>query len=200
MTTNNFPQDFPQTTKRMALLLLAACSVGFAYNAATPLGVRRPATTPPQASPAVLSPNAAYSGQIQNLGVWLKTDGPFSGGATADLTLVAAASKMTWPQTKDLLAQKQIVLVDARTPEYYQTEHIPGAVSLPASSSHAALADFAAHYPKDTTLVVYCASAQCPLAGDLARVLHKKFGYTNVHVLQGGMAEYQRAEELGRPK
>ncbi|MGZ4987609.1 MAG: rhodanese-like domain-containing protein, partial [Limisphaerales bacterium] len=137
--------------------------------------------------------------EIQNLSNWPTTDNPFSSGKTAGITLAASAtSKLTWSETKELLAQKQIVLVDARAAEYYQTEHIPGAISLPDTSTKSELAAFAANYPaKDTTLVVYCASAQCPAASNLARVLRKKWGYTNVHVMQGGMAEYRRSEALG---
>ncbi len=198
MNANNASQDFRQTAKRMVLLLLAACCVGFAYNAASPLGVRRPSKTPSETAPAARSPSAANFGPTQQLGLWPISDGPFTEGETDGLTLVAAAtSKMSWSQTKELLAQNQIVLVDARTADYFQTEHIPGAVSLPATSSQSQLAAFAANYPKDTTLVIYCASAQCPMAADLARILHRKFGYANVHVLQGGMAEYLRAERTG---
>ena len=198
MNTNNTSQNFRRTAKHMVLLLTAACCVGFAYNSVSPLGVRRPSKTPAEAAPVVQHNGAENFGPIQHLSLWPNTDSPFADRATEGLTLInAATSKMTWPQTKQLLAQNQIVLVDARTADYYQTEHIPGAVSLPASSSQSQLAAFAANYPKDTTLVVYCASAQCPLAGDLARVLHKKFGFANVHVMQGGMAEYLRTESLG---
>src|SRR5206468_5417773 len=122
-------------------------------------------------------------GPIQRLSLWPNTDSPFTDRATEGFTLVNdATAKMTWPETKQLLAQKQIVLVDARSPEYYQTQHIPGAVSLPATSTESELTAFAANYPKNTTLVVYCASAQCPLAGELSRTLRKKLGFTNVHV------------------
>ena len=93
-----------------------------------------------------------------------------------------------------MLAAGQIFLVDARAAVYYETEHVPGAVSLPAGSSPTELAAFAARYPKSTALVVYCGSLSCPLSRQLVAVLTGQLGYTNVREIPGGFAEYRQLQ------
>jgi rhodanese-related sulfurtransferase len=100
--------------------------------------------------------------------------------------------KLTWAETEPLVAANEIVLVDARDPISYQTEHIPGAISLPETSSEADLASFAAKYPRDTALVIYCNSSKCPMGRELAKTLRsKKWGYSNIREMPGGFAEYR---------
>ena len=70
----------------------------------------------------------------------------------------------------------------------------PGAVSLPAASSPAELAGFAAKYPKDTAIVVYCGSSSCPLSHQLTTILMTQFGDTNIREMPGGYAEYRISE------
>jgi rhodanese-related sulfurtransferase len=84
--------------------------------------------------------------------------------------------------------------VDAREAVYYQTEHIPGAISLPAGSPPADLIAFVTKYPRETALVVYCGSPQCPLSHQLVAVLTGQLGYSNVREMPGGFAEYRQAE------
>ena len=51
-----------------------------------------------------------------------------------------------------------ILVVDARRPESYAAAHIPGAINL----HHATITqESTARFPKDATLVVYCAGVHC---------------------------------------
>ena len=86
------------------------------------------------------------------------------------------------------------MLVDARASAYYETGHIPGAISLPTDATREALAAFAAKYPKETPLAVYCGSPQCPLATQLIVMLTGTMGYTDVQDMVGGFVEYREAE------
>jgi len=191
---------------RMAAIAGLALVVGLAFNAANPLGVHgtinaAKATTSPSAVTPATGATRVY--ENETLSFSLET-----GAAPAAANPVPAANPtaangpaanpvptvptLTWPETSKLLAAGQIVLVDARAAVYYQTEHVPGAVSLPAGSPPAELAAFAAKYPKDTALVVHCGSLQCPLSNQLVAVLTGQLGYKNVRVMPGGFAEYRQ--------
>jgi rhodanese-related sulfurtransferase len=190
-----------QSGARMAAVAGIALVVGLAFNSANPLGVR--ATAGPLAKPALASPlmpqsPIAHSGpkslyENETVGLSLETEAapaPLAGAAAPDLA--PSVPTLTWPETSKLLAAGQIVLVDARAAVYYETEHVPGAVSLPANSSPTDLAAFSAKYPKGTALVVYCGSLQCPLSHQLVAVLTGQLGYTNVREMPGGFAEYRQ--------
>lgn len=176
----------------MALMLIAAVIIGLAYNSITPLGVVFGATTatPPDSdsAPAVQNRDA-----VQFINASLKTGNVFGQG-TFLLAKGPGRKNLTWPETKALLAGNEIVLVDARDAIAYQTEHIPGAISLPATSTKAQLADFASKYPPDTALVIYCNSKRCPLGHDLAKTLRSQWHYTNIRLMPGGFAEYRAAQ------
>jgi len=180
------------TALRMAFLLVAAVVIGLAYNSVTPLGVAlgaKPAK-PIDSEPAP-SVGTGRGFQNQVIQVSWKTDSDFH----KEPMLLAegpSGKKLTWEETQSLLAANQIVLVDARDSLSYQTEHIPGAVSLPETSSEADLANFASKYPPDTALVIYCNSLKCPMGHKLAATLRsKKWGFTNIREMPGGFAEYR---------
>jgi rhodanese-related sulfurtransferase len=192
----------------MLALLIAAVAIGVAFNAMNPLGIRSSADS-------VASPVAASGDVYQNETSIIKLGSDAASApaqqpglyenSTVRTTLEAKAPQraqgvddkvITWLETKKLVAAGSIVLVDARAAIYYQTEHIPGAVSLPAGeSTDADFATFAARYPKNTPLVVYCGSLSCPLSRNLIAVLTGRFGYTNVRDMAGGYVEYRETEE-----
>lgn len=186
--SNNSPKK--STAVRMALMLVAAVLIGLAYNSVTPLGVVFAGTHSEQT-------RVGY--QIQFATVALDT-GSVVGKPAMLLAAGPSRKNLTWPETQALLSANEIVLVDARNAIDYQTEHIPGAISLPATSSKPELADFAAKYPRDTALVIYCESKMCPMAHNLAKELRsKKWGYNNIRIMPGGFAEY-RATKAASPR
>lgn len=73
--------------------------------------------------------------------------------------------------------------IDVRYPGDYQRGHIKGAVSLPYYDLKKI------SYPKNQALAVYCSGIGCSLSHDAAIVL-QELGYTNVKVLEGGIAEW----------
>ena len=116
---------------------------------------------------------------------------------TLALAAVAAekpAVTMTWQEVKPLLAKGEVVLVDARRDFVFKDEAIPGAVSLPVDMFGEKIGEFAATYPKTTTLVVYCQSSRCGFAHGLAKWLREKSGYLDVREMPGGYVEWMRAE------
>ena len=173
----------------MLALLAAACVAGFAYNAASPLGVRAALKTAPSA-PA----KAPSIYQNQTLSLALETDIP-PADALAAIPAQLATNQVSWADTKKFLAAGQILLIDARATNYFNAEHIPGAVSLYALSTAGELAEFAARHPrKDTPIVIYCNSARCSMAQYLALILTRQWAYTNVREMVGGFVEYRLSE------
>jgi 3-mercaptopyruvate sulfurtransferase SseA len=54
------------------------------------------------------------------------------------------------------------------------------------------LKDFAASTPKDTTIVVYCASYICPVSSQAWHTLHE-LGFEDVYAYEGGTNEWYHA-------
>jgi rhodanese-related sulfurtransferase len=178
------------TVLRKTTVLVAAFLIGLAYNLMTPLGVAfgKPVARDDSESVPALQRNGGH--QIQLVTTPLTTDETF---ADTPIIFGKGSKNLSWPQTQSLLASNQIVLVDARHVGDFQTEHIPGAISLSSTCTDAELAAFASKYPRDTALVVYCESRTCPASHNLARRLRAD-GYTNVRVMPGGIVEYRTSK------
>jgi len=209
----------PGVGLQMSLILVAAVALGAAYNNASPLGVRaarRGETASPQsvapvtrsagmpfASPAPLLPTDYVN---QTVSMNLEIAGTSSGPPpTAPAVNPGPASKpsamqfseLSWAQVKPLVAAGKVVLLDARLQAHYDLSHIPGAISLPFNSPAVNVQLFALRYPKQTQFVVYCGSEQCHLSHQVAEVLVRICGYTNVSEMPGGYAEYLAVEPAG---
>jgi rhodanese-related sulfurtransferase len=190
-------QKIKSTPLRMALLLGAAVVVGIAYNSVTPLGVAFGAGPRSPVDPNAPSVQAGVG--VEHRVQFTRTALQSDNADTPMLLAKAGGGKnLSWPETQSLLAANEIVLIDAREPMNYQTEHIPGAISLPSTCTKDALANFTSKYPPDTPLVVYCESKMCPASHNLARRLHHE-GYKNVRVMPGGFVEY-RATRAAAPQ
>lgn len=84
------------------------------------------------------------------------------------------------------------LFVDARAPEFYRLEHIPGAANLPVhhfEQSFFAIRERLAAAPR---VIVYCDGASCEMSVDLAEKLLLA-GVDQVAVFPGGMQQWQRA-------
>lgn len=193
-----------------------ATLLGLAFNAGNPLGVRwheaETATPPAGATDAPTAPAAGPGGGDVSSATSPETGPPASAGSVPPPTAVSDAAAAAgvagpvfitptathWPAVKPLAEAGQLVLVDARSKGAFEAGHIPGAISLPQSSSDEVLAEFSRQYPTNTHLVVYCSSTSCSLSFKLAYRLAKDFGFTHVEFMTGGYLEYQRAEGLAQ--
>lgn len=209
----------------MAGLLTLALALGVCYNQASPLGIRAartglevtPATRPGSALASPLPPTV-YSNEAVAFSLELTPPAapPPSGRASTTPVSVTPAPyrpaldpaflamsktnlpSLKWAQVKPLLQEKKIVLLDARPKNRYDTSHIPGAVSLPTTSTREELLAFAANSPKQTALVTYCSAEQCHMSSQLAEALIQFCGFTNVSDMPGGYAEYLVAESQAK--
>ena len=81
-------------------------------------------------------------------------------------------------------AKTPMVILDARSGKYDDGKRVPGALSLNAESSAAAVAEVVA----DTSalIVTYCANPKCPASSKLAQHL-VSLGYTNILEMPAGI-------------
>lgn len=178
------------------IFITAAC-LGFAYNFASPLGVRwaaRAITPADDSAMSAAAPDPAL--QNETLAAVIFEDDPGAPRISAAQKLPAS---MAWAEVKPLLAKGEIVLVDARDTLAYEEGHIPCAVSLPMDSIHDRIAAFMAGVPKNKPLVIYCASIRCRLAHEEALLLGTQFGYAEVCEMPCGYAEWVVMEPGATP-
>ena len=224
MNTQEFkPARGSELGLQMGVILVAAVALGAAYNNSSPLGVRaarhRETASPPSvalatpmagtsvAIPAPLLPTVARTGYVnQTVSMSLEMAGASPGtppaasavnGTPASTPPAMQFPELTWVQVKPLVAAGKVVLLDARLKAHYDLEHIPGAISFPLASPAVDVQLFALKYPKETQFVVYCGAEQCHLSHQMAEVLVKICGYTNVSEMPGGYAEYLAAQPVG---
>ncbi len=78
-----------------------------------------------------------------------------------------------------------MLVINVLSPEVYEDCHITGSINVPYDT----LADHVKDMPKDTEMVVYCASFMCPMSRRAWQLL-KDLGFTNVRAYEGGAAEW----------
>lgn len=187
-----------------ACIFAAAVVLGVVYNGTSPLGLRPHQTNVAESVPAV--PSVPRTGVFnETLSMTLETaQGSALPTSVANPAPATAAHQSiiptrTWAQVKTMLEAGQIVLVDSRPKSAYDLGHIPGAVLLPSNAPLTELQAFAAKYPKDTVIVVYCNSTTCRSSQQLAHQLLTLGRFTNVSEMPGGYAEYTMAQ-ASQPK
>ncbi len=199
--------------------------LGLAFNASNPLGIRftetvapeaaspgfpkspiqtvasdsliakiEPASTPP-IHPVVVTPGQGVSAQVDS---GAKSAAALAGSSGAPVEVVSPQnpSATTWVKTEPLARAGGCVLVDARSSAAYDAGHIPGAISLPQTSTDEEVKGFVAKHATNTHLVVYCSSTSCSLSYKLAARLVNDFKFQTVEYMTGGYMEWQRATGL----
>ena len=87
---------------------------------------------------------------------------------------------------KTVLAWGSAVLwVDARSQRDYETEHIPGALSLNLEEWDTLFPRFLDQWSPERKVVVYCSSLSCAMSHEVADRLTQS-GVSPVYVLKGG--------------
>jgi rhodanese-related sulfurtransferase len=188
--------------KEMAAILITAVALGVVYNQASPLGIRVPKTIlvaphfPEETSLHAL-PVTERDPSVRNETVQALVVPDEKAGVPSGLSTLPPA--VTWREVKPLLAAGKVILVDVRDSQAYALGHIPGAVSLPMDQVQQKMGEFTSRYPKNTPLVLYCASVQCQSANVQARVLTRNHGYADVREMPGGYAEWRISEPQAAP-
>ena len=92
---------------------------------------------------------------------------------------------------KKIKAGEKFTLADARSREDYDKSHLPGAISVPAED----VRDNAGRLDKNSEIITYCGSFQCP-ASTMAAKEFMGIGFKNVLDYKGGIQEWT---EKGQP-
>ena len=90
---------------------------------------------------------------------------------------------------------KDRLFVDARTPEEFAMEHVPGAVNIPAEALLTGLDAAVSAVPgleKNRPLAVYCSDLVCPKSKEVAEGL-KDMGFTALAVMPEGLEGWKAA-------
>ena len=88
-----------------------------------------------------------------------------------------------------LIASKSAVLIDARFAADYRMGHLPGAISVPVTSSRRLRESLLKGVAKDEPIVLYCQSEGCPFDEILGGLLIAN-GYSNLRIYGGGWADW----------
>ena len=172
----------PVAAIKEAILITLICGVvGIAANLVNPNGIKFSTTRPPieYADDSVLAedlPPVQINGANQN------DFDPDS--ETAGPVVISMA------QMKKLFAQKQAVLLDARSKNEYEQGHIPGAINIPYESMQDDMAKIDSLH-QDKWVVCFCDGPPCDLGELLANELFG-MGFPKVAIFQGGMNEWTK--------
>lgn len=102
-------------------------------------------------------------------------------------------AQVTTDEVTDMIAQSDVLFIDARYPGDYKAGHLPGAVSLPVYSGLVERRDMLAAVDSKRRVVVYCQSESCHWGDIIAGDLMFR-GYKNVAVYRGGYREWRERE------
>jgi rhodanese-related sulfurtransferase len=89
-----------------------------------------------------------------------------------------------------------VMWVDARSAEDFESDHIPGAILLNEDSWNELLPQFLEQWSPDKGVVVYCSAQSCNAAAEVARRLREEAqlkdneGKNCVFVLEGGWEDW----------
>jgi len=87
------------------------------------------------------------------------------------------------------LLKRGVVLVDARFTDDYQAGHLDGALSIPVDANDVRRHKIVTSIPRSSKVVVYCQSAGCKFADNVA-VWLKGEGFSDVVVYRGGWLDW----------
>ena len=103
----------------------------------------------------------------------------------------AAAEKISIEQFEEMRKEKDVVVLDVRTPEEFKEGHVPGARNVDVMDK--SFAERAKSLDKDKTYLVYCQSGG---RSTRAAAKMKEMGFGKLYNFAGSMVEWEKA---GKP-
>lgn len=107
-----------------------------------------------------------------------------SGCSQQNASAQEAFATISGDEAKKMLAEKNVTILDVRTPEEFATGHIENAINIDFLSSD--FDDKIAQLPKDKTYVLYCRSGN---RSGKAMSSFQKQGFTSVKNVSGGYSQ-----------
>jgi rhodanese-related sulfurtransferase len=97
-----------------------------------------------------------------------------------------AVTDVSVASSADVLAQRDITVIDVRTPAEYESGHLADAINIDVDGD--TFDSQIAELPKDGTYFVYCHSGN---RSGVATERMAKLGFTKIYNLKGGVADWQ---------
>jgi rhodanese-related sulfurtransferase len=85
--------------------------------------------------------------------------------------------------------KEDFVLIDARTHEGYEHEHLPGAIRVPADRLAGRMLN---GYDRKRTVVTYCSGWACE-SSTIAAMKLERLGFAHVLDFKGGLEDWKKA-------
>jgi rhodanese-related sulfurtransferase len=114
---------------------------------------------------------------------------------TSDKDPVVYFTNIDAETVQSLVESNTAILLDARTPEEFESCHIPKAINLPISQFEKKYHTVANLLAECHTIITYCEGIHCTDSSMLAMELHKK-GHQDIFIYKGGIEEWM---ELRNP-
>jgi rhodanese-related sulfurtransferase len=92
-----------------------------------------------------------------------------------------------------IAGSEKILLLDVRTPEEFQTSHIPGALNVPHTEAEGWLRT--QDLPRDRDVVVYCETGR---RSTIVQQMLMETGFTSVRRLDGDMRAWRVCEACAK--
>ena len=102
---------------------------------------------------------------------------------------------ITLAEATKYVESRAAIFVDARSAQRFSMGHIPGAMNVPSSDFDRGFERNAPRLPKDGKIVVYCESASCDQAEDVANKLLQK-GYRKVLHFKDGWLVWEFSDQV----
>lgn len=96
---------------------------------------------------------------------------------------------ITYEQMKRIIGNKDFIIIDARSPENYNKEHIKNAINIFPYGDENEMMSKILELPLNKKIVVYCDGGNCDSSHKLAENIIA-FGYSNVYIYSGGWEEW----------
>jgi rhodanese-related sulfurtransferase len=90
---------------------------------------------------------------------------------------------------KQLVENREAIIIDARQSSFYEKGHIPGSMSLPLNEFEDLFPGLESLLRGDQIIITYCIGISCRDSLDLALKLQEK-GIQGVMIYKGGMEEW----------
>lgn len=170
-------------------ITVIAAVIGLVVNSFHPrkvaLGFKRP--------PLKYAADSLFAEELPSVNIADQND-PVSPAPKPSEDLVVINAK----QVRQLVSQRQAILLDARMPAEYEAGHLPNAILLPFDL----LYDYEQQLnelPRDRWLICYCDGPPCDLGELLAQELSLR-GFQKVAVYQDGLNDWKKSYAVATGK
>ena len=106
--------------------------------------------------------------------------------------LTGGLPAVSFRQAKEAYERGGALFVDARDPDFYNQEHIPGAINLPVGDYELVFPELQEELMAASRVITYCDNVGCDTSAELCEKLLFA-GLDRVEIFPGGIEQWKRA-------